>query len=539
VTPAEQDGATTLGAALDHHAGTRPDQAALICRSPRASASLTTFAHLREHHHRTAATLAGAGTGSGTRTAVLVRDPLALVSCVYALSTLGAVPILLDAGLPRRALGRCLDEVAPEAFVGGAVARAARLLLGWGRGTVRITVSDKDFATGRSGPATPPPGPGPHLDDPGIILFTSGSTGPPKGVLYSHRQLAAQAVLAGRAFGVVPGSVLVAGFVPFAVYGPALGATVVVPDMDFRKPAAVDPRELVSTIRDTGAGILFGSPALLMVLARHCGDNGIVLDTLTSVASFGAPLSGALLDLLDACVPRGASIRSVYGATECLPVATIDRDDLLGSRRARDLGEGMCLGTPLPHLSVRVIRPGTGPVGQWSDDLLVAPGTIGEITVSGSSVSRAYFGRPESDAMAKLRDGDEVVHRTGDLGRIGEDGWLWYSGRAAHRVRTGTGALDTEHVEPVCDTVPGVRRTALVDVDGPVLCVELDEAASGPEQVLDPLRRALADIPGGSEVGAILVHPGFPVDIRHNAKIDRERLARWARRPRNREGSTP
>ncbi|MGM1059033.1 AMP-binding protein [Saccharothrix sp. Mg75] len=521
--------ADTLSAAFLARVGVHPDQDAVICRSPRAARPRTTFAELRELHRRASAAFAAAGIGRGTRTAVLVRDPLTLIGSVYALTALEAVPVLLDPGLPLRRLKRCFDDVAPEAFLGGAVAHAARRLLGWGRHTTRITLRD-DFARTATGDAPEPVAP--DLDGLALLAFTSGSTGSPKAVQYTQRQLASQVAHAGHALGVTPGTVLVTGFAPFALYGPVLGATVVVPDMDFRKPAEVDPHRLAATIAETRASVLLGSPALLSVLARHCARHRVVLDTITCVASFGAPIPARLVDLLDRCVPGEARIRSVYGATECLPISAADRHDLVGTRQARENGAGTCLGRPLPHLSVRIVRPGAGPVPRWSPSLTVEPGEIGEITVSGPSVSHAYFGRPDGNAAAKVRDGDEVVHRTGDLGRVDAEGRLWFAGRKAHRVPTGPGHLDTEHVEPACDAVPGVRRTALVDAGVPVLCVELDDTPAGGDgkAVVTALRRRLTEVCGGDVVREVLVHPGLPVDIRHNAKIDRDRLARWARR---------
>ncbi|MEV0681826.1 AMP-binding protein [Actinosynnema sp. NPDC050436] len=525
-------GETLVGAFLDH-VGTRPDQVAMICRPSRADHVRTTFAGLHRSYSRAVTTFAEAGIGRGTRTAVLVRDPVTLVASIYALTALQAVPILLDAGLPRRALARCLADVAPEAFVGGTAVHAARLLLGWGRHSARIAVKVGDLVDEGSGDGHAVPEPvTPDADGLALLAFTSGSTGPPKAVQYTQRQLAGQAEAAGAVLGIRPGAVAVAGFAPFALYGPALGATIVIPDMDFRKPAEVDPRRLVTTITRCGASVLFGSPAWLNTLARHCVHRRVVLDTVTCVASFGAPMPGSLVDLLARCVPPPALVRSVYGATECLPVCLIERSELSDTRQARDTGAGTCLGKPLPRVSVRIIHPGVDHAAPWSDRLLVPPGQTGEIAVCGPGVSRAYFGRPEADAAAKIRDGAEVVHRTGDLGRLDEQGRVWLAGRKSHRVPTRSGHLDTECVEPACDAVPGVRRTALVDAGVPVLCAEPDGTAEGSDEraLVAALRRRLVEVCGIDVVHEVLIHRGLPVDIRHNAKIDRDLLAQWARR---------
>ena len=123
----------------------------------------------------------------------------------------------------------------------------------------------------------------------------------------------------------------------------------------------------------------------------------------------------------------------------------------------------------------------------------------------------------------------------GDLGYFDGEGRLWFCGRKSQRVVTGTGTLCTEQVEPVFNTHPEVRRTALVGIGAQgaqraVLCVELQPGVGRGEhaRIIEALRHIGEGHVHTAKVEAFLVHPKFPVDIRHNAKIGRETLAAWA-----------
>ncbi|EST20300.1 AMP-binding protein [Streptomyces roseochromogenus] len=500
-----------------------------------------TYAGLYARCLRTADALAAAGIGPGTRAVVLTRRPLDLLTTVYALSALGACAVLIDPGLPRAALQRCLREAAPQAFVAEPLAQVARVLYGWARPSVHTVL-----CTG-SGPGPWPTvaalartAPRAALDATGdstaLIAYTSGSTGTPKGAVYTNEQLVRQCGATGGVLGAQPGTVAVVGFLPFALGGPALGVTVVVPRMDFRRPGRARRDDLLRAAAQTRAACVLGSPALMTVLAGD-GRREPALATVRSVATFGAPLEYGLLDRLTATLPDHAVIRSVYGATESLPVSAIDGPDLRSARAASERGGGRCVGRVVPVMSVRVIPAEAGPIAHWSAVEPLPAHAVGEITVRGPLVSRGYYGRPHADAEAKIPDGAHVWHRTGDLGRTDDEGNLWYCGRKAHAVPGPDGPLYTECVEPACNAVDGVRRTALVDAGGgqqavPALCVEADAPRRGAERgrIVADLRRTLAALEGGAQVRAILFHPGFPVDIRHNSKIERGVLGQWARR---------
>lgn len=496
-------------------------------------------AYVRALHH--------AGLRRGMRTCLMVPPGPELAGLVFALARLGVVPVLIDPGIARAALKSCLAEAAPEAFIGIPAAQAARVLLGWARRTVRLPITvgrrwfwggptlDRLCAAARDIGAPPADL---SLDDLAGIAFTSGATGLPKAVEYRVRHIGAQLWLARQAVSLAPGTVGMATFPPFALAGPALGLSLVIPRMNPVRPAGADPATLIAEIERYAVASMFGSPSLLDNLSRYCVDRGLVIRSLRVVASAGASLDPRIAARLRACLPDDALLYSAYGATECLPLSVIESRELLGEvRRRTERGEGTCVGRPLAANTVRVIGITDEAISDWDDGLLVSPGAVGEITVAGPSVSERYFGRPRATALAKIRDGDRVVHRMGDLGRFDDQGRLWFCGRKAQRVRTAAGDLYTEHVEPIANTVEGVRRSALVGVGAagdqvPVVCVEAEASVrrSRRERVAADVLALMAAHPHTTGVRHVLFHSGFPVDIRHNAKIDRERLARWATR---------
>jgi acyl-CoA synthetase (AMP-forming)/AMP-acid ligase II len=186
---------------------------------------------------------------------------------------------------------------------------------------------------------------------------------------------------------------------------------------------------------------------------------------------------------------------------------------------------------------ISVIRITDEAIEQWSEDLRIPDGEIGEITVRGPMVTRQYFNRDESTRLAKIRDTDDsggsVIHRMGDLGYFDEEGRLWFCGRKAHRVQTESETLFTVPCESVFNVHEKVFRTALVGVgkagrQKPVLCVELLDGSTVWATVRDALQELGEQHTHTGSIQTFLKHPSFPVDIRHNAKIFREKLAVWA-----------
>ena len=550
-----------IAASLVCAAREHPERIAMRCpgRNGRYDVALT-YAQLDARSDAIAAGLATHGIVRGTRTVVMVRPTPEFFLLMFALFKAGAVPVLVDPGIDRRALKQCLDEAQPEAFIGIPLAHLARTLLGWAKSArVRVTTGAQAWLADATlaqiecagagardqhatiKPATFQPA-DTRPDDIAAILFTSGSTGVPKGVVYRHRHFVAQVEMLRDAFGIEPGGVDLPTFPPFALFDPALGLTSIIPDMDPTRPANADPRRLLQAIERFGVTQLFGSPALVAVLARH----GAHLPTIRRVLSAGAPVPADVVTRMRELLPDDAQLFTPYGATECLPVAVIEGRELQGTREATERGAGTCVGRPVAPNEVRIIRIDDDAIADWDDALRVQPGHVGEITVAGPSVTDTYFNRDAATRLAKIRerlpgsgermDSERIVHRMGDLGWFDVEGRLWFCGRKSQRVVVDAATtLCTEQVEPVFNTHPDVHRTALVGIGArgvqrPVLCVELHGgiAKDQHERIAGELRHIADGLVHTAKVDAFLFHPTFPVDIRHNAKIGREKLALWA-----------
>ncbi len=538
-----------IAARLPELARERPDQIAIRCPGRRGAGNgmaaydvTLDYRQLDARSDAMAAGLAGYGIGRGVRTVVMVRPSPEFFLLMFALFKLGAVPVLVDPGIDKRALKQCLDEAQPEAFIGIPLAHVARLALRWAPSATRLVTVGRRLGWGgttlaaleRAGANGGAMLAATDGEDMAAILFTSGSTGVPKGVVYRHRHFVGQIQLLGSAFGMEAGGVDLPTFPPFALFDPALGLTSVIPDMDPTRPAQADPARLHDAIQRFGVTQLFGSPALMRVLARH----GRPLPTVTRVTSAGAPVPPDVVATIRSLLPADAQFWTPYGATECLPVAVVEGRELERTRAATEAGAGTCVGSVVEPNEVRIIAIDDAPLADWSQARVLATGEVGEITVAGPTATDSYFNRPQATAAAKIRetlaDGStRVVHRMGDVGYFDAQGRLWFCGRKTHRVETAHGPLYTEQVEPVFNTVPGVARTALVGVGPagaqvPVLCVELQRGQSDSPALREALRaQATLRLPEAN-LQNVLMHPAFPVDIRHNAKIGREKLAVWA-----------
>jgi acyl-CoA synthetase (AMP-forming)/AMP-acid ligase II len=270
-------------------------------------------------------------------------------------------------------------------------------------------------------------------------------------------------------------------------------------------------------------------------VARHCVARDIRIPGLRRVVMAGSPVPGHVHEmLLRRILDEGAETYTPYGATESLPVANFRGSEMLAETWSQTrAGRGMCVGRPLPEVTLRIIKISDEAIARWDEALVLPQGGIGEICVKGPVVTREYFRRPEATALAKIAEGDAVWHRIGDVGYVDEQGRLWFCGRKTQRVETAQGPLYTEQVEPVFNTVAGVRRTALVGIgpagaQRPVLCYELEPGVKDAPAILAALRTVAGAHPPLAGIADFLCHRAFPVDIRHNAKIGREKLAVWA-----------
>ncbi len=500
-----------------------------------------TYRELNDASDRIARGLPRFGIERRTRTVIMVSPGLELFALTFGLFKLGAVPVMIDPGIGVRNLKICLGEAEPEAFIGIPRAHVARKFLGWGRKTIRsiVTVGPRLFWGGATlnqvtaaGTEMPAELMAPtRSDDVAAILFTSGSTGVPKGVVYRHGNFVAQVEAIRTLYDIRPGEVDLPTFPLFGLFDPALGMTTVIPDMDPTRPARVDPRRIIPVMKEFGVSNMFGSPALLDTVGRYGKEHGVRIPGLKRVISAGAPVPLPVMERFLAMIDEDARVVTPYGATESLPVCSIGSEEIFADEEIRDrtaAGEGVCVGRPLGEVELRIAAI-TDEAEAVIRDL--PPGEVGEVVVRSAMTTDSYYNRDRSTALAKISMGkDGVAHRMGDLGFLDDRGRLWFCGRKSQRVVTAKGTLFTVPCELVFNTHPSVRRSALVGVERagevvPVICVELE---SGKRIGRSELRQLALSRPHTTQIETFLVHSGFPVDTRHNSKIRREELRLWA-----------
>jgi acyl-CoA synthetase (AMP-forming)/AMP-acid ligase II len=515
-------------------------------RANRVCYTHLTFSQLDRAADKIAHGISGAGIGRGMRTILMVRPSLDFFALTFALFKVGAVPVMVDPGMGIGRMLSCLRESRPEGFIGIPKAHVLRSIQPRFFRTVHtwITVGRRWFWGGDTLSALmdrawkPYPVARTAREETAAILFTTGSTGPAKGAVYTHGVFDAQVRAIRQRFGIEPGEIDLPTFPLFALFAPALGMTAVIPDMDPTRPARVDPVKIIEAVENQGVTNMFASPALLRRVGAFGKKKGIQLASVRRVISAGAPTLPADVAQFSALLTGDAQIHSGYGATEAMPVSSIGSREILSETgQWSEMGRGTCVGTALPGMEVRIIQISDDPIPEWSDSLCLAEGEIGEIAVKGPVVTAGYFDRPRDDALSKIRQGAEIWHRMGDVGWQDERDRIWFCGRKGHRVTAGQKTLFTIPCEAIFNRHPAVFRSALVGVgpagrQTPVVCIELEKKRAARSR--DELRAELLTLAGQNPltetIETVLFHPAFPVDIRHNSKIFREKLAVWAKK---------
>lgn len=495
----------------------------------------------------------------GDRVCMFVKPGLDFPAAVFALFKAGCVPVFIDPGMGRDAVLRCVARTRPRGLVAIPPLHVAKTLFRTPFSTVELSVT-AGGTTGWWGGHTldelaalgAPEGPcAPYAFDPdeeAALLFTSGSTGPAKAAVYTHRIYTSQTRFIQQMYNIEPGEIDVPGLAVFGLFSLAMGMTVVWPEIDASKPGALDPGALVDLIDDTGATTAFGGIAIWRPVLRYCQEHNRKLLSLRRILSAGTAIPLWMHQGFRDVLAPGVMIHTPYGATESLPVASIASDEVLAETAARTAaGEGTCVGRTVPEVKVAILPIVDGPMPEWRDDLPLPVGQVGEIAVSGPVVTSRYDGDEAANQAAKVWDRRAqtpiVWHRIGDAGRLDAQGRLWFMGRKAHRVESATGVLYSNPVEEVAVLHPAVARAALLGVGArgsaePVLAVEPKPGEGGRVKSTDihaaakviaaELRASLNDKGFAAPIQRVLFHPRFPVDVRHNAKIHNESLSAWA-----------
>lgn len=529
---------TNIARHLPDMARSRPEAPAIKIPTGRHSGTSLDYLQLSFAELETEAALwqnrlRKAGIKRGDRTLVMVRPGLPLIACIFALFAEGTVPVVIDPGMGLKSFLACVGRSRPDALVGIPMANVISRLAWRSFKTVRKRLTASGSLTSQLGGGLPHRSleiESTEAHDLAAILFTSGSTGAPKGVCYEHGMFESQVSLVQQTYDIKPGEVDMPLLPVFALFNPALGMTTVVPDLNPSRPASMKPAAMVQAIIQEKVTNSFGSPTLWGMIADYCVENAITLPSIKRVLCAGAPVPARLWEQSRHFLPNG-KLHSPYGATEALPVSSID-----ATQADFTTLKGAPVGTIVSGVSVSIIPIQEGTADPEILKTPLPPGRVGEIVVSGPNVTKAYDALPEATAAAKIIDKatDKVWHRMGDAGFVDETGNLWFCGRKAERVTTASGDLHTEPCERIFRQHSAVRRCALVGLGAPgtqvpALVVEAKPAnAVAARKLADELFALARGHAHTRSIHRIYFHPAFPVDVRHNAKIHRLSLARWA-----------
>lgn len=513
------DSNANIVARLAARAATHPDRLAIV-----DTAARLTFGELHERVARVASVLRAGGLVPGDR--VLVFVPMSTELYVVLLGVLhaGGAAVFVDAWADRRRLAAAVDAAAPKVFIGSRKAQLLRLI------SRQVRKIPSSFTPGQLISADAAASPVAHVsgDAPALITFTTGTTGAPKAAERTHGFLVAQHEALAAHLRLTESDVDMPTLPVFVLNNLAAGVPSVIPGVDPRRPADMEPRRVYGQILTEGVTTSSGSPAFYQRLAAWCEASDRQLP-LRAVFTGGAPVLPPLAARLRDVVKGTAHV--VYGSTEAEPIAGITADEMV--RTAAD-GEGVCVGTPVSHVRLRIIRPTDEPIeldagwGDWE----VGAGEPGEIVVTGDHVLKRYVGDPLAERQAKIRHGDEVWHRTGDAARLDQQGRIWLLGRVRERhVRDGRTWWPLP-AEVRALSVTGVSHAAYVGMPGgdgqarSVLCIEGD-----PEQrarLEAAARTAVAPWP----LDEVRVLRTIPRDPRHASKTDLEALRALLKRSR-------
>ena len=500
-----------------------------------------TFKQFEERSNQFAHKLTEAGIRPGMRTLLFVKPCLDFSIITFALFKIGAVPVLIDPGMGIKNLLLSIKQVKPEAMVSIGLIHWIRRLKPSSFENVKVKVSlDKvGFSTNyiyegldkadKSFPVYPA-----KDEDYSAILFTSGGTGIPKGVLYNHGILNAQTDALQNMFSLDETQSDLPGFPLFALFTLAMGMTSVVPDMDPTKPAKCDPAKLVQNIQDNHITFVAGSPSIWEKVGKYCLAHKIKLPSIKQVVMFGAPVRSEIHEMYKKILDNGDTY-TPYGATESLPISLISGSEILGSKSEKTKrGDGTCIGKAVPGIEIKIIKASDIPE---SELLELGPEDIGEIVVSGLQVTPAYFEMPLENEKAKIIENGKIWHRVGDIGYLDRDQNLWFLGRKTHRVKVDdTTTHYSIRVEAIFNQHPVIKRTALIQIfrDGHITPALVVERLDGNTKLTGAFKGELEALARSSfhtqMIQDFYLHSSFPVDVRHNIKIDRLKLSKWAQK---------
>lgn len=530
-----------IAARIDEMANLYPAKKAVVARAKNGNYEHLTFKELVDLSHNFAFKLKEMGLKKGDKTLVFVRPGLDFPVITFALFRLGVVPVFIDPGMGRENLFRAITNLKPQALIAVPEVHIARLFFRAPFKGIKHFVTTGSLTYGKMKSIKPwkkdltSERILSNIDeqDMAAILFTSGGTGIPKGVVYTHKIFNTQTDTLKELFSLSEKEVDIPGFPLFAFFTMAMGMTSCIPEMDPSKPAKCDPKKLVQNINDHQGTFVAGSPAIWERVANYCVDQNLQLHSVKYLVMFGAPVSPELHKKFQKVLPNGTTY-TPYGATESLPVANVEGHFLLENTVDKtDQGLGTCVGKVAPNIEVKIIAITDDVIETIDQANILRPYELGEIIVKGDVVTKEYYQMPKKTAEAKIYDGEGLWHRMGDLGYLDQEGLLWFCGRKSYRVTTKEELKSSIQCESIYNNHKDIHRTALIGIGDegkqrPALVIERKDKKTNFRNIDDSFKRELIELSKSYEhtkdIETFYLADQFPVDVRHNIKIDRLKL---------------
>ncbi|THB78039.1 MAG: peptide synthase [Desulfobacteraceae bacterium] len=540
---------TNISMGLKNSARAFPHKRAIVCpegrnKNNQVLYSQLTFAQLDALSDKVAFGLERIGIVRGTRTILMVTPGTDFFILVFAMFKVGAIPVVVDPGMGIDRMLSCLEQGRPKAFIGIEKAHLLRKLKPnfFKSVNIWVTVGRRWFWGGhtleqlkKTKTDDPYPCAQTLADETAAIVFTTGSTGPAKGVIYTHGNFDAQIRQIQSHWQIEPDEIDLPTFPLFALFDPALGMTAVIPDMDPTKPAQVDPTKIIEAIENHGVTNMFASPALLNRVGKYGQEHRVKLPSLRRVISAGAPVSPSNIEQFSSMLEGGTEVHTPYGATEAVPIISIaSREILSETRQLSEQGFGMCVGRPICDTRVLIIGISDDPINQLTEKMILPDTQVGEIIVQAPLVTQSYFNNKKANLFGKIQDdAGGFWHRMGDLGWKDSKGRIWFCGRKGHRVVTAHETMFTIPCEAIFNNHENVYRSALVGIGEkghqiPVIFIEPLEPVSDKKSFINEMMDLALSAPLTKSIKHVFIEKAFPVDIRHNSKIFRETLAEKA-----------
>ena len=525
---------------LSERADAFPQQVAVKALSAGNTYKSYTFKQVEYASNRFANKLVAQGVTRGKRVLLLVKPGVDLILITFALFKVGAVPVIIDPGMGIRNFLKCVKTSRPEALIGIPEAlRLSRVFFPYFRkmvARIKVRVGSLVPLLDEAGTCSFK-GAEMYADTLAAIVFTSGSTGPPKGVEYLHGMFEAQVRAIREQYGIQAGEVDLPMLPLFALFNPALGVTTVVPPINPRCPAKMDPGAIVQAINVNKVTTSFGAPVLWEKVVGYCEAHRVTLPSLKRVLMAGTSVSPRLIKRFRDVIPD-CEVHVPYGATEALPMLSISSTEVLNEEAPLvKEGKGTCLGKALPGVKAKVVAIKKGPIVAIGDIEELAAGEVGEIIVQGPTVTRAYHRLKEATARAKIQEGKYLWHRMGDLGYKDRDDNFWFCGRMAERVVTAEGVYFPDCCEEIINQHEKVFRSALIGLGAgekqtPAIVIEPKKGCwprsrKAKKAFLAEIKTFAKQFSETSAIEHFFLYRHFPVDVRHNAKIHRLKLSRY------------